>query len=91
MSVVEDWEHVRSGIWRLRCVRLRFTVCRASDRREWVWVVERTNGLGQTSEMARGCTYFLRQAKLVAPQLLQVLSQLDSCSPPARSSSVEGT
>ena len=76
-SRAEEWENLHEGVWRLRSGRLRFTISRTWARREWVWVVERTNGIGHTSERARGRTYLLRQAKALAPSLLLLLEQFE--------------
>ena len=93
-----EWENLHEGVWRLRSGRLRFTVSRTAVHREWLWVVERTNGMGHTSERARGRTYLLRQAKALAPSILFLLEQFEREQSQARyipadgsSSSVEAT
>lgn len=71
------WELHKPRVWRLRGQRCRCTVCPSYERREWLWVVERSNRLG-TFELARGRCRKLEDAREVGALVLAHVDLLES-------------
>ncbi len=66
MKRSKTWERHKPRVDRLYLVRVRATISPSLERREWIWSIDRINGLGHTSELARGRTSTRRECKTIA-------------------------
>jgi len=71
------WEQHKPRVWRMRGVKCRVTVAPSLQRREWVWTIDRVNGLGHTSERAHGRFDRLSDAKELLPEVLRIYDRVE--------------
>lgn len=72
------WEEHKPRVWRLYGKRVRCTVTPSLERREWLWVVERTNGVGITAERARGRGYTRTEAMDIGESVVAQLDRVET-------------
>lgn len=72
-----QWEQHKPRVWRLRGIRTVCTVSPSLERREWLWTVQRKQGIG-LQERAHGRAYKRSEAMSIGAAVLDIVDTIET-------------